>query len=241
MSTQYQELDDEVFYPESDGKPMADNTLQYEWIVIIKEGLEVELPNDFVAADLFWYPVKGNSNLHYAPDVMVALGRPKGYRSSYKQWEENNIVPQVVFEILSPRNTAIEMHRKHDFYNNYGVQEYYLYDPHNNEFLVWQRTLDNLSPVDFVGGWVSPLLGIRFQPTTEHLQIFHRDGEPFLSYLQIRETLQQERAEKEKERAEKEKERAEKEIALAKVEQEQAEKNRLKEKLRQLGIDPDGV
>ncbi|KAF0209777.1 MAG: hypothetical protein FD167_5432, partial [bacterium] len=26
MSTQYQELDDEVFYPESDGEPMADNT-----------------------------------------------------------------------------------------------------------------------------------------------------------------------------------------------------------------------
>ena len=28
-------------YPESDGQPMADNTEQYEWIVKIKENLEI--------------------------------------------------------------------------------------------------------------------------------------------------------------------------------------------------------
>jgi hypothetical protein len=32
----------EIIYPQSDGKPMADNTLQYEWVVTIKEGLEIE-------------------------------------------------------------------------------------------------------------------------------------------------------------------------------------------------------
>ncbi|KAF0217918.1 MAG: hypothetical protein FD167_5135, partial [bacterium] len=42
----YQALEDGVYYPESDGKPMAENTTQYKWIVTIKEGLEVELPND---------------------------------------------------------------------------------------------------------------------------------------------------------------------------------------------------
>ena len=30
----------EIVYPDSDGKPMADNTLQFRWIVTIKEGLE---------------------------------------------------------------------------------------------------------------------------------------------------------------------------------------------------------
>ena len=30
----------DVFYPETDGEPMADNTLQYEWIVTIKGGLD---------------------------------------------------------------------------------------------------------------------------------------------------------------------------------------------------------
>ncbi len=45
----------EIVYPDSDGKPMADNTLQFRWIVTIKEGLERvyrERPDVFVAGDL---------------------------------------------------------------------------------------------------------------------------------------------------------------------------------------------
>ena len=50
----------EQLYPSSDGKPMADNTQQYRWIVLIKENLELILAavdTVFVAADLLWYPV----------------------------------------------------------------------------------------------------------------------------------------------------------------------------------------
>jgi Uma2 family endonuclease len=56
----------------------------------------------FVAGDLLWYPVEGDNKLRQAPDVMVVFGRPKGDRGSYKPWEEDNIPPQVVFEILLP-------------------------------------------------------------------------------------------------------------------------------------------
>jgi Uma2 family endonuclease len=47
---------------------------------------------------------------------MVAFGRPKGYRGSYKQWEGDNIPPQVVFEVLSPGNSPAEMDLKFQFY-----------------------------------------------------------------------------------------------------------------------------
>ena len=43
---------------------------------------------------------------------MVIFGCEKGDRGSYQQWKENNIAPQVVFEILSPGNTTKEMNRK---------------------------------------------------------------------------------------------------------------------------------
>jgi hypothetical protein len=33
-----------IVYPDSDGKPMADNTLQFRWIVTIKEGLDPVRP-----------------------------------------------------------------------------------------------------------------------------------------------------------------------------------------------------
>ena len=73
----------EIVYPESDGKPMADNTKQFRWIVTIKEGLEAlfaERDDVFVAGDLLWYPVEGHPEICQAPDVMVAFGRPKGDR-----------------------------------------------------------------------------------------------------------------------------------------------------------------
>ena len=97
----------EIQYPESDGNPMADNTLQFTWISIIKWGLEGvfrDRPDVFVAGDLLWYPVERNNKLRAAPDAMVVFGRPKGYRGSYMQWREEGIAPQVVFEVRFPGN-----------------------------------------------------------------------------------------------------------------------------------------
>ncbi|NET44713.1 MAG: Uma2 family endonuclease [Okeania sp. SIO2B3] len=108
-----------IIYPESDGKPMADHTKQFRWITLIHGNLSWLFANDemvFVAGDLLWYPVEGNPKITQAPDVMVIFGVPKGDRGSYKQWEENNIAPQVVFDILSPSNTQKDRfsHRRGD-------------------------------------------------------------------------------------------------------------------------------
>ena len=104
-----------IVYPDSDGKPMSDNTLQYRWIVTITGGLSLLFADDpavFVAGDLLWYPVEGHPEIRTAPDTMVAFGRPKGHRGSYWQWEEGGVAPQVVFEVLSPGNRAGELSRK---------------------------------------------------------------------------------------------------------------------------------
>lgn len=136
-------IDPDDPYPESDGQPMADNTEQYEWIVKIKENLEIlfaDRPDVFIAGDLLWYPVPDRRETGpIAPDVLVAFGRPKGRRGSYRQWEEGGIAPQVVFEILSPSNSAKEMADKLAFYDHYGVEEYYLYDPDKNRLEIWMR------------------------------------------------------------------------------------------------------
>src|SRR6516164_2588240 len=93
----------DIEYPETDGEPMAENTEQYDWITKIKWNLERVFrddPNVFIAGDLFWYPVEGNNRIRRAPDVLVAIGRPKAPRQCYLQWLEDGVAPQVVFEIL---------------------------------------------------------------------------------------------------------------------------------------------
>jgi Uma2 family endonuclease len=96
-----------------------------------------------VAGDILWYPVEGEPGISLNPDALVSLGRPKRHRGSYRQWEEDNIPPQIVFEVLSPSNTAPEMRRKLGLYEKYGVQEYYEYDPDRVALKGWHRQVIN--------------------------------------------------------------------------------------------------
>jgi Uma2 family endonuclease len=226
-----------IIYPESDGQPIADNTEQFRWIVTLQGGIDVlfkEDPNVFVAGDLLWYPVEGNNQLRIAPDVMVAFRRPKGKRGSYLQWKEDNIPPQVVFEVLSPGNTVIEMIKKLEFYQRYGVEEYYLYDPDKIDLVGWIRTENQLTSIETINGWVSPRLGVRFEMPESGLEIYRPDGRKFSTYLE-----EAQRAQQAEERAQQEAQRAQQEAQRAQQAEERA--NRFAEQMRELGIDPDAM
>ena len=207
-----------IIYPDSDGKPMADNTIQFRWIVLIKENLELifaDAPDVFVAGDLLWYPVEGHPEICVAPDVMIAFGRAKGDRGSYQQWRENNIAPQVVFEILSPGNRLKEMTKKLQFYDRYGVEEYYIYDPETNELNGLYKNENRLNVIEDTHNWVSPRLQIRFAIEAGDLKIYRPDGQKFLTTLELNQYAEQEhqRAEQEHQRAEQEYDRAERLLA----------------------------
>jgi Uma2 family endonuclease len=219
-----------IIYPDSDGQPMADNTKQFRWIAVIHHNLEwlfAKEENIFVAGDLLWYPVEGNNKLRQAPDVMVVFGAKKGDRGSYMQWKEGGVAPQVVFEILSPGNTLTEMNRKQVFYNRYGVEEYYVYDPDKNDVSGWLRGEQGLDVIEMMADWVSPRLKIRFDLSQEALQLLRPDGVPFASYSEISQQLEValQDVEQERQRTEQERQRAE----------------RLAERLRAMGVDPEAI
>ena len=239
-------VSESIVYPESDGLPLADNTVQFRLITTIHGGLDALLPDTFVAADLLWYPIEGDPTTSAAPDVMVAFGRPKGERRSYKQWEEENVAPQVVFEIASKGNTLKELEdKKFKFYRKHGVEEYYLFDPERQTLKGWLRDADrsdegslngddldegsldgddldadSLRPIAEMNGWVSPRLEVRFEVEDGELQLYRPDGEPFATYAEIIQQRQQER-----ERAE----RAEAQAAI------------FAERLRELGVKPEDL
>jgi Uma2 family endonuclease len=217
-----------IHYPDSDGLPMAENTLQFRWIVTIEGGLD-DLFRDrqdvFVAGDLLWYPVEGRPDVRQAPDAMVVFGRPKGDRGSYRQWEEGGVAPQVVFEVLSPGNRFGELQRKFRFYEQYGVEEYYIYDPDRRTLEGWRRVGRALEEISETNRWVSPRLGIRFDMASGDLQIFRPDGRRFATYLELA-------AQREQERQRAEQERQARESAEQKAE-------RLAAQLRALGVQPD--
>ncbi|EAZ92570.1 Uma2 family endonuclease [Crocosphaera chwakensis] len=185
-----------IIYPDSDGKPMDDNTLQFRCITMIKANLDwlfADNNNVFVAGDLLWYPMEGNNKKRLAPNIMVVFGRPKKEREFYQQWKEDNIAPQVVFEILFPGNSQTEMSRKLLFYERYGVEKYYIYDPHKNELSGLLRGEEGLEIIENMNNWISPRLGIRFKITEPKLKLYYPDGDSFTSYTEEREKVQQEK------------------------------------------------
>jgi len=247
-----------IEYPDCDGEPMSDNTLQYDWMVLIEEGLAAifdDNPDVLVAGNLLWYPVEGEPSIRAAPDAMVVFGRPKGRRGSYKQWEEANIAPHVVFEVLAPGNRPDELESKFEFYEKYRVQEYYIYDPDDGMLEGWLRAGDHLEKVPDMAGFVSPLLGIRFEPGegADNLKIVGPDGEPFVIPREAIKQRNSERQQKEAERQRAEAERQRADAAQQRAEDERQQKvaerqradaaqqraERLAARLRDLGIEPD--
>lgn len=125
-----------VHYPDSDGKPMADNDPQYYTIVDTHFALQRRYADDpevYVSADLLIYYVEGDPHKSVAPDVLVSFGVPKGNRRSYRIWEEGK-PPDVIFEFASQGSWKDDLGWKKGLYSGLEVREYFLFDPADTYF-----------------------------------------------------------------------------------------------------------
>lgn len=177
------------------------------------------------------------------------------------------IPPHVVFDVLVPGNRDEEMDRKFAFYQRYGVEEYYIYDPDTAEFFAYVRSGDVLEPINQVHGWVSPRLGTRFDLSGPELVIYRPDGRAFRTLFEMederaqatlaaRQAQQQGREDRQRIAAlqqQTERERGLRDEAQQRAEQERVQREqeqhakeaaesraeRLAARLRELGIDPE--
>jgi hypothetical protein len=105
------------------------------------------------------------------------------------------------------------------FYEQYGVQEYYIYDPETSEWRGYVREGGKLAAIEAMAGWVSPLLGIRFgRGSGVDSGVYAPSGERFVGYVEVRRAL---------------------EAAVARELEARRRAEQLAQKLRALGIDPD--
>jgi Uma2 family endonuclease len=128
-------LEDEIYYPESDGEPMAETEDHLEELVYVWQALKNRFEADadvFVGANLFFYYRKGEPDGVVAPDGFVVKGVPKllpgnRRRRKYLLWEEGK-VPCFVLETTS-ESTRDRDEEKKGIYAKLGVEEYFQFDP----------------------------------------------------------------------------------------------------------------
>lgn len=121
---------DDVYYPESDGQPMAETDLHREVMYDLIHGLQThyaDAPEVYVSGNLFVYDVQGDPKSSFSPDAFVVLGVPKGRRRTFKLWEEGS-VPCFIVEVTSESTRKQDLAKK-DRYQRLGVEEYLLFDP----------------------------------------------------------------------------------------------------------------
>jgi len=226
----------DIVYPESDGAPMADNPTQGRAIRYLVHGFERLFhgrADVFVGGDFFWYPVEGQPTIVQAPDVTVIVDLPGPVADidmpSYRQWVYGGRVLLAV-EVLSPSNTWAIMAKRFDFYERYGVDEYWVFDPYVGVLEVYTRDGGHLVRVrgagaDGEGPVTSPATGVVADVVDGRIRVAEPGGRTWL--MPLEETLRAEaeaaRAAAEAARADTEAARAEAEAARADTEAARAE------------------
>jgi Uma2 family endonuclease len=230
----------EVFYPSSDGEPLAETSVHVDAIINAVVALRHYLTGQqaIVLADQFLYYAQGFPKLRVAPDIMVIFNVPPGPRDNYKIWEEGQ-VPSVIFEITSEGTRVHDETYKKTLYEQMEVQEYWQFDPkgewipeklrgyrlHSDVYL--PITDDRSLPLQLrvvVDDRDSQLIAFYREDTGEKLpapnELVESLRQAILARQQAEEQLEQERLRAEQERL--------------RAEQAEAEVQRLQEQLRQL-------
>jgi Uma2 family endonuclease len=123
----------EVFYPESDGKPMAETTFHRDVMIEMIVGLKDWFADDplaYVSGNEFLYFVEGQPRRVVSPDVWFVHGIDKTrLRRSYKTWEDEGKGPDFVLEVSSRSTRREDLNQKFQLYrDDLKVREYFLFD-----------------------------------------------------------------------------------------------------------------
>ncbi len=167
---------------------MAETDIHADLLIYLKTSLELffaEREDVYVTGNIMFYYVEGVPAEVVAPDVMVCFGIPKGKRTSYKTWEENDVIPSVIIEIDSSGTWKKDRVEKKELYEMLGVKEYYIFNPMYPKtlpaFLAFKLNRGVLESVNIEERKVtSKILGLDLIDTGETLRLFNPEKNEFL-------------------------------------------------------------
>ena len=126
------DIEDGIYYPSSDGEPMAETDYHITAILLLMDALRYffrNRPDVFVASNLFWYWERGNPSARRAPAVMVVPGAGNHPRFSFRRWNEGGVAPALIIELTSAKTWREDIGPKYELYKLLGVREYFVFDP----------------------------------------------------------------------------------------------------------------
>jgi Uma2 family endonuclease len=185
-------------------------------------------------ADRNDYYASGNTTIYYnenqlttrdfrGPDFFVVLGAENRPRKSWVLWAEDGKYPDVIIELLSPSTAAVDRGLKKELYQSrFRTPEYFWFSPATLEFEGFRLDQGRYQPIEpnVEGRRWCESLGLYLGIHQDQLRYFSTEGELVPTPLELAEKAQ----------GEVEQERQQRQAAEAEVE-------RLRAKLRELGLE----
>lgn len=180
----------EIYYPESDGKPIGETDFHIQTITYPYQTLSAFFASETdvkVLADIMFYYEEGNPRKVFSPDVMVVKGVGNHPRRTFKLWEEKQF-PQVIFEISSRKTWGDDLNKKWFLYQQFGVKEYYIFDPEYDylpePLIAYRSKRGELKQVPIKNNRIySEELGLEIVDTGEGLRLFDPETNQFMRTL----------------------------------------------------------
>ncbi len=183
-----------LFYPESDGEPMAETGKHVRLLLDMIETIDrhfQDAPDVHVCGNMFVYYEEGNPRKVISPDVFMVRGVAKKDLRTYKTWEQQPYL-DFVLELASPSTFSRDFAEKKTIYEQIlRVKEYYIYDPYHEiqpSFIGFRLVGGSYEEIAFVEGRLpsevlglelgeregvlrlyDPVKGLWFGPSREHL------------------------------------------------------------------------
>jgi Uma2 family endonuclease len=240
--------------PCSDDTPVdnEDQNLLPNILLFLLDSIWADRTDWYFGVDMaVYHPTGENSKIAVVPDAFLSLGvertkRGKS-RTSYVVWEERDVVPVFVLEMVS-QTAGEEYTDKFEIYRKLGVRYYLIYNP---EF--WRRDkhqpfelyklIDGQYELQAGDPYWMPEVGLAIGRCVRQLRHRQQEQLAWFDAKGDRYLTDQEQAELERQRAEAEREAKEQANQRAEVERKAKEQatqraERLESLLRSQGLDP---
>ena len=211
-----------------DGEPVPESTKHGDEIFYLYDVLRyrfADVADVFVAQNLLWYFDDQLPRSGLAPDVFVAFGAAQVDRSSFQEWRENDVRPQFVVEVVSPNDTTTDIKTKQLLYKSLGIHLALVLDGYAGKITGDELNDDVLAESVDYAGRVIPELDLALSYDDDlRLVITDARGDRYPTPTEARKLVSD----------------ASTRISAARAEAvaARAEAERLRERLRDAGLDP---
>ena len=151
------------------------NFSQFAWAYSFCQNMQINAQKEAIASPQMKLVINNVGNKFIA-SIIINNKLPTNNDSKRNKFK-------IMIDVIPENVSWTDMHQRwRQVAQCKGLDEYYVYAPHNNEFFVWQRFKNQLVPLPRQQTYFCYPCNIRFEHYADTLEVFTAKHTPFLNF-----------------------------------------------------------